>query len=88
MYTQATPIVTLCLALVGSVNAMANESNEGNAPDTSASLEHVTVYGTSNPLTVIEYPGQVSVVDKEEIDQAKTILKRMNFDNRFEMRII
>jgi hypothetical protein len=27
-------------------------------------------------------------VDKEEIDQAKTILKRMNFDNRFELRII
>ncbi len=25
-------------------------------------------------------------VDKEEIEQAKTILKRMNFDNRFEMR--
>ena len=27
-------------------------------------------------------------VDKEEIDQAKAILKRMNFDNRFEMRIV
>jgi len=27
-------------------------------------------------------------VDKEEIDQAKNILKRMNFDNRFELRII
>ena len=26
-------------------------------------------------------------VDKEEIEQAKTILKRMNFDNRFEMRL-
>lgn len=25
-------------------------------------------------------------VDKEEIEQAKTILQRMNFDNRFEMR--
>jgi hypothetical protein len=27
-------------------------------------------------------------VDKEEIDQAKAVLKRMNFDNRFEMRIV
>lgn len=27
-------------------------------------------------------------VDKEEIDQAKVILKRMNFDNRFELRTI
>ena len=27
-------------------------------------------------------------VDKEEIEQAKTILKKMNFDNRFEIRIV
>jgi len=27
-------------------------------------------------------------IDKEEIDQAKAILNRMNFDNRFEMRIV
>lgn len=27
-------------------------------------------------------------IDKEEIDQAKVILKKMNFDNRFEMRIL
>ena len=27
-------------------------------------------------------------VDKAEIEQAKTILKRMNFDNRFVMRIV
>ena len=27
-------------------------------------------------------------VAKEEIEQAKTILKRMNFDNRFEIRIV
>gem|GEM_PF-497708 len=26
-------------------------------------------------------------VDKEEIEQAKTILQRMNFDNRFELRL-
>ena len=26
-------------------------------------------------------------VDKEEIDQAKDILKKMNFDNNFKMRI-
>lgn len=27
-------------------------------------------------------------VDRKEIKQAKAILKRMNFDNRFEMRIV
>jgi len=27
-------------------------------------------------------------VDKEEIEQSKEILKRMNFDNRFELRTI
>ncbi len=27
-------------------------------------------------------------IDKEEIDQAQAILKRMNFDNSFEMRIV
>ena len=27
-------------------------------------------------------------IDKEEIDQARSILSRMNFDNRFEMRIV
>ena len=27
-------------------------------------------------------------VDKKEIKHAKAILKRMNFDNRFEMRIV
>ncbi len=27
-------------------------------------------------------------VDKEEIEQAKAILKRMNFDNCFEIRIV
>jgi hemoglobin/transferrin/lactoferrin receptor protein len=67
MQNQFVPIVTSCLTLLGSVigstSAIANES-----PDAAASLEHVTVYGTSNALPVLEYPGQVSVVDKEEID--------------------
>ncbi len=27
-------------------------------------------------------------VDKEDIEQAKAFLKRMNFDNRFEIRIV
>jgi len=27
-------------------------------------------------------------VDKEGIGQAKTLLKKMNFDNRFEIRIV
>ena len=27
-------------------------------------------------------------IDREEIDQARSILNKMNFDNRFEMRIV
>jgi hemoglobin/transferrin/lactoferrin receptor protein len=67
MQTQFVPTVTICLTLLGS--AIANESPVTD-PDAAAaaSLEHVTVYGTSNALPVIEYPGQVSVVDKEQID--------------------
>ncbi len=30
--------------------------------------EAVTVYGTSNPLPVFDYPGQVSVVNRDDID--------------------
>lgn len=30
--------------------------------------EAVTVYGTSNPITVFDYPGQVSVVTREDLD--------------------
>lgn len=30
--------------------------------------ETVTIYGTSNPIPVFEYPGQVSVIDRSEID--------------------
>jgi len=29
----------------------------------------VTVYGTSNPLPTIDYPGQVSVIDRDELDE-------------------
>ncbi|NQY41294.1 MAG: TonB-dependent hemoglobin/transferrin/lactoferrin family receptor [Henriciella sp.] len=43
------------------------------AQDTDASEEElreeaVTVYGTSNPLPVFDYPGQVTVVDREALD--------------------
>ncbi|MEM0953401.1 MAG: TonB-dependent hemoglobin/transferrin/lactoferrin family receptor [Pseudomonadota bacterium] len=34
----------------------------------SKTLEEITVYATSNPLPVFDYPGQVSVVGREEID--------------------
>ena len=27
-------------------------------------------------------------IDKEDIEQAKTFLKKMNFDNRFEIRVV
>ena len=31
-------------------------------------VDDVTVYGTSNPIAVFEYPGQVSVVSRDEIE--------------------
>ncbi|MEM9233150.1 MAG: TonB-dependent hemoglobin/transferrin/lactoferrin family receptor [Pseudomonadota bacterium] len=38
--------------------------------ETTASDEDViTVYGTSNPIPAFDYPGQVTVVDKDEIDE-------------------
>jgi len=35
-----------------------------------------------------EFELDLRKVDKKDIEQAKTILKRMNFDNRFEIRIV
>lgn len=53
----------LVSALTVSTGAsFANELAEEKREDT------ITVYGTSNPIPVFEYPGQVSVIDREAID--------------------
>lgn len=39
------------------------------AEDTGEDKEVITVYGTTNPLPAFNYPGQVSVIDKAEIDE-------------------
>jgi len=44
--------------------ATAQESEEERALRNDA----ITVYGTSNPLPVFDYPGQVTVIDREAID--------------------
>jgi hemoglobin/transferrin/lactoferrin receptor protein len=62
MNTPSKSLLATCVAIACSLPAYATDMYE--AP----SLEHFTVYGTSNPLPVIDYPGQVSVIEKKEID--------------------
>ena len=38
-------------------------------PEEELRADEVTVYGTSNPIPVFEYPGQVSVVTRDEIER-------------------
>jgi hemoglobin/transferrin/lactoferrin receptor protein len=47
-----------------SFGAVAQEAGD----DEELREETITVYGTSNPLPVFEYPGQVTVIDREAID--------------------
>lgn len=43
-------------------------AQDAEAPEEELREETVTVYGTSNPLPVFDYPGQVTVVDREALD--------------------
>ena len=43
-------------------------SEESSPEETERREDPVTVYGTSNPLPVFDYPGQVTVVDREALD--------------------
>ncbi|MFN3214237.1 MAG: TonB-dependent hemoglobin/transferrin/lactoferrin family receptor [Henriciella sp.] len=43
-------------------------SQDAETGDDELREETVTVYGTSNPLPVFDYPGQVTVVDREAIE--------------------
>lgn len=49
------------LALVAAAHAQ-------TAEDAAENEDIITVYGTSNPLSAIDYPGQVSVVERDELD--------------------
>ncbi|MCA8900403.1 MAG: TonB-dependent hemoglobin/transferrin/lactoferrin family receptor [Hyphomonas sp.] len=53
------------LALAGSGALAQTQDTE---QDEEERQETVTVYGTSNPIAVFDYPGQVSVITREEID--------------------
>lgn len=59
-------IFSLCAVAIACNNAIAQEKETTQAqPD---GVERMTVYGTTNPIPVINYPGQVSVIDREEIE--------------------
>jgi hemoglobin/transferrin/lactoferrin receptor protein len=49
-----------------SLGALAQEASE--TAEDERREDTVTVYGTSNPLPVFDYPGQVTVIDREAID--------------------
>ncbi|MEO1408164.1 MAG: TonB-dependent receptor plug domain-containing protein, partial [Pseudomonadota bacterium] len=43
-------------------------AQDADAPEDELREETVTIYGTSNPIPVFDYPGQVTVVDREAIE--------------------
>ena len=51
------------------LSAFALSTGQANAEGEDEKREDaITVYGTSNPIAVIDYPGQVTVIDREAID--------------------
>lgn len=60
-------LTTSMIALAGAAVAQAgpDADREGEAEQRQ---ETITVYGTSNPLPVFDYPGQVSVISRDEIE--------------------
>lgn len=52
-------------ALAFAAGARAQEADDA---ETEESRDVITVYGTSNPLPVFAYPGQVSVISREDIE--------------------
>lgn len=60
---RAVLIATTALSLMPSLAAETADSQ-----DAEFRAETVTVYGTSNPLPVFDYPGQVTVVDREALE--------------------
>lgn len=56
-------IASSALALLPAMSAQETEPVEEELRE-----ETVTVYGTSNPLPVFDYPGQVTVIGREDLD--------------------
>ncbi len=56
--------------LLGTAMSLASMSVAEDSDEEDAELreETVTVYGTSNPIPVFDYPGQVSVITRDDID--------------------
>ncbi len=70
MIFTRTQQLTLRAALVTSAALLAVPAwGEEPVADPEMREEVVTVYGTSNPIPVFEYPGQVSVVSRDEIER-------------------
>jgi hemoglobin/transferrin/lactoferrin receptor protein len=46
----------------------AHAQNHDTADDAEMRADTVTVYGTSNPLPVFDYPGQVTVIDRDALE--------------------
>lgn len=61
LYVTLIATSALCLAQAG-------YAEQGASDVTELREDTVTVYGTSNPLPVFDYPGQVTVVDREALE--------------------
>lgn len=60
----STAVVTMGLS-----SAAYSQTENSSGSDINASeMDEITVYGTTNPIAVFDYPGQVSVIDREEIE--------------------
>lgn len=59
---------SLSVMLLASTMAASPAIAQGAEVEDEQREETVTVYGTSNPIAVFDYPGQVSVIDREAID--------------------
>ncbi|MBR9808034.1 MAG: TonB-dependent hemoglobin/transferrin/lactoferrin family receptor [Alphaproteobacteria bacterium] len=64
---KAWRICSTASALVLASSAAMAYADEA-VPDEERREEAITVYGTSNPIPVFDYPGQVSVITREDID--------------------
>ncbi|WP_233508614.1 TonB-dependent hemoglobin/transferrin/lactoferrin family receptor [Parvularcula marina] len=58
-----TPAILAMTAALAVQQAAAQETEE------EAESDVITVYGTTNPLPAFEYPGQVTIIDREAIEQ-------------------
>lgn len=53
---------------MGTIIGLSSGAIAQNAADEERREEVITVYGTTNPIAVFDYPGQVSVVTRDDLD--------------------